>query len=162
MPPKKPNFTAFYSEFKDKIYTYLLYRVGFNQALAEDLTSEVFIKAFKNFSSFDSDKSFQPWIFTIARNHLINHYRADKQIIPLADVEQTLSVKSKDVGRVLEAEQVIKIINTMEEGDKELLIMRYVDELNNKEMAAVLNKEEGAIRTQLSRSLAKLRALLIN
>lgn len=160
MSKNNQSFISYYNQFKDKIFNYLFYRTGFDRELAEDLTSEVFIKAFKNFDSFDRDKHFQSWIFTITKNHLINHYKADKRIVPIEDVEQTLSIPPEDIGRVLEVKNIISIIETMDDSDRGPLLMRYVSDLTNQEIAQVLDKDEGAVRTQVSRSLVKLRILL--
>ncbi|MFZ2310146.1 MAG: RNA polymerase sigma factor [Patescibacteria group bacterium] len=160
MSKNNQSFISYYNQFKDKIFNYLFYRTGFDRELAEDLTSEVFIKAFKSFNSFDKDKQFQSWIFTITKNHLINHYKADKKNIPIEDVEQTLSILPEDIGQALEIKSIIGIIEKMDSSDKEPLLMRYVSDLTNQEIAQILDKDEGAIRTQISRSLAKLRTLL--
>jgi len=160
MSANSRDFILYYKQFRDKIYNYFLYRTGFNRDLAEDLTSEVFIKALKNFDSFDESKKFQSWIFTIAHNHLVNHYKASKSVVSLEAVEQTLSMPADDHSQVLEVENIIKVIATMAESDREPLLMRYVDGLSNQEIADLLAKDEGAVRTQLSRSLAKLREKL--
>lgn len=160
MSKNNPSFISYYNQFKDKIFNYLFYRTGFDRELAEDLTSEVFIKAFKSFDSFDKDKQFQSWIFTITKNHLINYYKADKKTVPIEDVEQTLSIPPEDVGQLLEINNIISVIEKMDESDKEPLLLRYVSDLTNQEIAQALNKDEGAIRTQISRSLAKLRTFL--
>jgi RNA polymerase sigma-70 factor (ECF subfamily) len=162
MPKNSQNFIGHYNQFKDKIYNYILYRTGFDRDLAEDLTSEVFIKAFKSFESFDKELNFQAWIFTIARNHLINHYRASKKTVPLEDMENVLQTKSDELGQKLEVERILDIINRMDDSDKDPLLLRYSDGLSNTEIASVLEKDEGAVRTQISRSLVKLRKILNN
>ncbi|TAL19526.1 sigma-70 family RNA polymerase sigma factor, partial [Patescibacteria group bacterium] len=73
MNPEK--FRKFYETHFNKIYRFVLFRVG-NRELAEDLVSEIFVKALKAFPSYDESRSRSSWIFTIARNHLINHYRS--------------------------------------------------------------------------------------
>ena len=83
MVSRQKKFKHYYCQYKDKIFTYFYYRVNFNQALAEDLTSDVFIKALKAFKRFEADKSFQAWIYAIARNHLINHYRVATREVQL-------------------------------------------------------------------------------
>jgi RNA polymerase sigma-70 factor (ECF subfamily) len=160
MPKNSQSFVGHYNQFKDKIYNYLLYRTGFDKDLAEDLTSEIFIKAFKNFESFDEEQHFQAWIFTIARNHLINHYRASKKTVPLEEVENILRTKPNELGQKMEVERIIKIINEMDDNDREHLLLRYSDDLSNNEIANLLEKDEGAVRTQISRSLVKLRGIL--
>src|SRR6056297_1297796 len=72
------HFLGFYKQYSNKIYNYFFYRVNFNDEVAEDLTSEVFLKAYKHFDSFDQSQSFQAWIFSIAHNHLANYYRDSK------------------------------------------------------------------------------------
>ncbi len=162
MKQNKDHFLPYYNQFKDKIYNYFLYRVGFDSLLAEDLTSEVFIKALKNFKDFDKNKKFQSWIYMIAHNHLINHYKTAKQLIPLDIMEEFLQYNDNSAAEKYDLEQTLKIINLMEEGDREILRLKLVDELSNSEIADLLIKEEGAVRTQISRSLNKLREKLNN
>lgn len=160
MAKKRESFISYYNQFKDKIYAYFLYRVGFDIKLAEDLTSEAFLKAFKKFEDFDLDKPFQPWIFAISHNHLVNHYKASKREVPLDEIEGLAKSAGVKYEEKFELERVMKIINQMEESDKEVLLLRYVQGLDNSEIAEVLEKEEGAVRTQISRSLFKLRQII--
>lgn len=151
------QFIRYYNKFKDKIFVYFLYRTGFNRAVAEDLTSEVFLKAFKNFDTFDQTRSFQAWIYAIAHNHLVNYYRTAQR--ESSALEETYAIPS-DAHKIeleYELEAIMKVIQTMEPSDQEVLLLRFVDGLSNAEIATLLNKEEGAIRTKISRSLAKLR-----
>jgi len=159
---KNKDFFIHYNQFKDKIYNYFLYRIGFDKVLAEDLTSEVFVKAYKNFDTFDQNRKFQSWIFAIAHNHLVNYYgQSAKVTISLEIVEDyLLEEESHEVEIKYEAEQVLRVIDSMNENDKEVLRLKFVEELNNQEIAEVIGKDEGAIRTQISRSLKRLRQLL--
>lgn len=160
MGKNEESFLSYYNQFKDKIYNYFLYRVGFDKSLAEDLSSEVFIKAFKSFESFDKSKKFQSWIYVIAHNHLVNHYKISNRIVPF-DAAENLLPSQENGGEIrYEVARVLKIISLMEETDREILRLRFVDDLNNQEIAEVLDKEEGSVRTQLSRSLSKLRKIL--
>lgn len=156
------NFLAYYNQFNNKIYSYFYYRVNFNKKLAEDLTSEVFLKAFKNFSDFDGNKSFQSWIYAISRNHLINHYKQSKREAPFSEAENFLYYEDNSVVERYELEKVLAVINQMPETDKEILLLRYVQGLTNVEIADHLGMAEGAVRTQFSRSLEKLRKIIKN
>ena len=160
MGASEGNFIAYYQQYKDKIYVYFLYRLNFNREIAEDLTSEVFLKALKSFESFDENRSFQSWIYTIAHNHLVNYYRTANREVELT--ENTFSVEndSKRVELSYELDLILKEINNMDSSDKEVLLMRFVDQLSNSEIATLLDKEEGAVRTKISRSLEKLRRKL--
>lgn len=157
---KNKHFLRYYKEFKDKIFTYFLYRVNFNKDIAEDLTSEVFIKAFNSFNSFDKTRSFQAWIYTIARNHLINHYRTANREIDLIRAEKVSHEFREKLEAELELKEVLKKIERLAPYHRDVLLLRFVDGLDNKEIAIVLEKEEGAIRTQISRALAELRKIL--
>lgn len=160
MGASEGNFIAYYQQYKDKIYGYFLYRLNFNREIAEDLTSEVFLKALKSFESFDKDRSFQSWIYTIAHNHLVNYYRTANREVELTENTFSVANDSKRVELGYELDLILKEINNMDTSDKEVLLMRFVDQLSNSEIATLLDREEGAIRTKISRSLAKLRELL--
>ncbi len=160
MAKTKDGFTVYYNQFKHKIYNYFLYRIGFDQKAAEDLTSEAFLKALKSFADFDEERPFGPWIFAIAHNHLVNYYKIANRETTLTDKENFLPQTDDSASERLELERVIKLIQTMEAADREVLLLRFVDGLSNTEIAELLNKEEGAVRTQISRAMAKLRELL--
>jgi len=157
---EQKNFMAYYSQFKHKIYVYFLYRVSYNKAVAEDLCSEVFLKAMKHFDDFDQTKPFQAWIFKISHNHLVNYYKANKHDLALSEVEEFVGAIDGSAEERIELSRVMDIIEEMSETDKDILLMRYAQGMTNTEIAEALDKDEGAIRTQLSRSLAKLRAKL--
>lgn len=160
MDSKSDNFIGYYDQFKNKIFVYFLYRVNFNREVAEDLTSEVFLKALKSFADFDQSRSFQSWIYAIAHNHLVNYYRVANRETQLLEDQYLTKGDIDKVELEYELEAIMKIIKLMDSSDQEVLLMRFVDQLSNTEIAMLLDKDEGAIRTKISRSLAKLRELL--
>jgi RNA polymerase sigma-70 factor, ECF subfamily len=149
-----------YQTYKDKIYTYFLYRVNFNRDVAEDLTSEVFIKTFQCLESYDESRPFQSWIYAISRNHLINYYRSCKREVGLEGAANMAVEFEQQIKASMELENVIRIIYELDSYCREVLLLKYVDGLDNKEIAQVLDKDEGAVRTQISRSVAELRSKL--
>lgn len=155
------SFIGYYEQYKNKIFVYFLYRVNFNRAVAEDLTSEVFLKALKNFDTFDKNRSFQSWIYAIAHNHLVNHYRVANRETELLENQFVTQHELDQIDQKQELERVLRAIKKMVDSDREILLLRFVDELSNSEIATLLEKDEGAIRTKMSRSLAKLRAMLV-
>lgn len=160
MATKENDFLGYYNKHKDKIYNYFWYRVGFNRALAEDLTSEVFLKAYKNFDSFDPARPFQAWIYAVAKNHLLNYYRLANRETELFLADSLAKNQLLEIDRRLELERIFNLINSMADYYKEVLFLRFADGLDNKEIAEALGKEEGAIRTQISRALEELRSKL--
>ncbi len=151
------EFIKFYNQYKDKIYNYFFYRVNFNVCLSEDLTSEVFLKAFDKFDTFDRKQSFQAWIYRISKNHLINYYRIAGRETDLEKVKNTQVDFVASIENSLEIERIINKIKKLDRSCRDVLLMRFVDQLSNKEIAEVLEKEEGTVRTQISRALKVLR-----
>jgi RNA polymerase sigma-70 factor, ECF subfamily len=153
-------FLNHYNQYKDKIFTFFLYRVNFNRAIAEDLTSEAFIKALENFARFDDDRSFQAWIYTIAGNHLKNYYRTCNREVDLEYAKNKTREFHNSLNASLELETVMEKISLLETYHKDVLLLRFVDGLSNTEIADVLGKDEGAVRAQMSRALGVLREKL--
>lgn len=160
MAEPKNSFLGYYEQYKNKIFVYFFYRVNFNRAIAEDLTSEVFLKALDSFENFDQERSFQSWIFAIAHNHLVNYYRVSHRETELLENQFVSTVELDRIDSNQEVERIFAAINKMSDSDKEVLLLRFVDQLSNSEIATLLEKDEGAIRTKMSRSLAKLRDIL--
>lgn len=157
---KEKLFISNYHQYKDKIYTYFLYRVNFNQALAEDLTSEVFLKAYKNWENFDCERSFQSWIYAISHNHLLNYYRTVGRELSLEETGDIAADCKNKLEASIELEKILAEIYKMDNYCREVLLLRFVDGLENKEIAKLLEKDEGAVRTQISRALSELRTKL--
>jgi RNA polymerase sigma-70 factor (ECF subfamily) len=161
MDKKNRSFLVYYDKYKAKIFNYCWYRINFDREIAEDLTSEIFIKAFSNFDSFDQEASFQAWIYAIAHNHLVNHYRKGGREVSLDEVlEFSIDNTATKVHASLEVEKILSAIAQMDAYSRNVLLMKYVDGLDSKEIAQVLGKNDGAVRTQLSRSLAILKEKL--
>ncbi len=154
---KEKLFISNYNQYKNKIYTYFLYRVNFNEALAEDLTSEAFLKAYKSWESFDCERSFQSWIYAISHNHLLNHYRTVGREVSTEETNDIATEFKNNLEASIELERIITEIYKMDNYCREVLLLRFVDGLENKEIADLLAKDESAVRTQMSRALASLR-----
>lgn len=158
-PDARKMFIKYYEEFVDSLFTFFYYRIGRNRMLAEDLTAETFMKALEHFSSFDTSRSFKSWIFTIARRHLIDHYRAHRPTTSIDDAEPIPSPSFlKELSIKMDTERVLEKLDTLPVDDRELIIMRYVTGLEPQEMADILGKTPGSVRVALHRALQSLRA----
>src|SRR3989344_2331792 len=82
-------FGELYELCFDKIYRFVYFRVG-HKEIAEDLTEEVFIKAFENLHTLNQSSSFEAWLYQIARNKVIDYYRSKQMLTNLDDVEHSL------------------------------------------------------------------------
>lgn len=159
------QFRDYYGKYVKKIYSYLYFRTGRNQDLAEDLTSEVFLKALENFSSFDpTNASFGAWVYAIARNHLIDHYRVSRTSVPLDDISETHAAPQGDLGAQLDNKAhlrvVITAINKLPPNYRDILTLKYLNGFNNTELEQVLGKSQTNIRVLVHRSLAALKDTL--
>ncbi|MFC1647571.1 RNA polymerase sigma factor [Patescibacteria group bacterium] len=160
-------FIEFYEKYKNKLFSYLMYRLNFNRELSEDLLMDVVLKGYEKFGSYNQKKgSFKNWIFAIAHNHLLNHWR-DQNMQKTVDIEavqlnEKFAVEersSEKANKEIERECIQKVFELMNDKNSELLTLKYINDFNNKEIAKILKKREGAVRTGLSRAVKEFEEL---
>jgi RNA polymerase sigma-70 factor, ECF subfamily len=154
--------TELYNHFFEKIYRFIFYRVG-HKEVAEDLTEEVFIKVFRGIKNLQETQAFEAWLYQIARNQVIDYYRSKKAVIPIEEVENTLEYETNivDVVHLQSQQQVfIKLLKELTGEQQAVMRMKFLEDLDNDEIAAVLNKTEGAIRVIQHRAITKLKDLI--
>lgn len=159
----KADFRRFYETHLPKIYRFVFFRVGGNRAQAEDLTSEIFIKALEHFDSYDERRSKSSWIFTIARNHLANYYRSAGREVTDEDFD-SLPVAADDLEERFAAGEeeamLLRGIGKLRPKEAELVRMKYLNELSYEEMAGVLGRDKGALKVATFRAMEQLRQVM--
>jgi len=153
------SYTEYYNTYKHKIFSYFFYNVSQDRTLAEDLTSDAFLKAFEKFETYDDTYEFSTWIFTIARNTLYDYYRSQKIDIPLEDDEemtlQEFIKYEQDFDRAIDTgiaiEQVYSAMKHIPENQREVILMKYLEDFSTKEISSMIGKTEASIRKNLSR-----------
>lgn len=154
-------FTQYYEQYFEPVYRYVLFRSGKHKEVAFDLTSELFLKALEKFDTFDQTKAdFKTWIYSIARNHLIDHYRARKEFVDIDDVEHLLVSPEKLADQLSISYDTATILYALEKlppSQQELIQLKFLAEMSNQELAEVLNKTEGNIRVMLHRAVTLLK-----
>ena len=156
------RFQSFYSDYQDKVMSFMMYRIN-NRALAEDLTSDTFIKAYEKFDSYDDQYAFSTWIYAIARNTLIDFVRKNKEYVGIEEYEEQEDeqfgeeVSNNNLDTELNMERVKEMIHKLPDLQRESILMKYLEELNTKEIAAELGESEANIRQALSRGLKKIK-----
>jgi RNA polymerase sigma-70 factor (ECF subfamily) len=154
-----------YEAHGSAVYNYFRFHVP-SADLAEDLTAETFLKVVRSSDRFDRERaSPRTWILTVARNVLVDHQRRAKlrHYIPLAGYRDLVCEAPSPEERLLREEEVGRLlaaIQTLSDGDRELVGLRYGSELEIAEIAAVLGIREGSARTRLWRALSRLRQAL--
>ena len=156
------SFSVLYDYYVDKIFRFIYFKVPGDHA--EDLTEDVFVKVMEKKHSFDPLKSsFSTWIYTIARNTVIDFFRTNKQTNELSEyVEDTNPNVKPDVlaSKKIETQNLRKALKTLPKDKQDLVILRFIDELSYQEMSQILGKSEGSIRITMMRALRDLRTVL--
>ena len=153
------RFRQFYEANFARIYRYVAVRVG-KREIAEDLVSEIFLKALKAFESYDESRSRSSWIFTIARNHLANYYRSAGRIVADEEIE-SMPIAGPDfqkkVERFDEVSKLMKVLSEMPLEKQSLIRMKYLEELSYDEMAERLRRDKNALKVATFRAMKELR-----
>ena len=152
------SFVFLYDRYVEKIYKFLYFRT-FNQHLAEDITSQTFLKCMNKISTFNETKgTFQAWLYQIARNLLIDEYRKQK---PTENIDAHYNIASNinlenETDQTLNNEALRKLLMTLPSEAQELVSMRLWDELPYAEIASITGKTEGSLKMQFSRIVNQL------
>ncbi len=156
-------FAEIYDLHSDQVYRYVLYRLR-EPADAEDVTSEVFTRAFANIHRYTwQGKSFLAWLYTIARNAITDRRRRDR---PMVDIEQAWSLAAGGPtahDHAVHGESLVALkdaITKLTDEQQAVLSLRFVEYLSSAQAARRLGKNEGAIRALQFRAVARLRKML--
>ena len=156
-------FGEIYDMHVDSVYRYLLYRVR-EPSDAEDLTSEVFTRAFANIHRYKwQGKSFLAWLYTIARNAVTDRRRRDRPTVELDNAYGLASEGPTAHDLAVRGENVEALrgaVKHLTGEQQEVLTLRFVENLSSREVANILGKNEGAIRALQFRALGRLRKIL--
>ena len=155
-------FGKLYEKYVGKIYNYLYYKTS-SQNQAEDLTSKVFLKALNHIEDYeDRGHPLSAWLYRIAHNLVVNWYR-DKDKIEKSSLENEYPVPATH-DRVEEQLQVseskkdlLDIVRELPEDRQQVLILKFVEGLTNREIGEIMGRTEGAIKALYHRTLVSLR-----
>ena len=149
---KSPDvFASLYHKYFMQVRMFFLHRVR-NEALAEDLSQEVFARAFKSLKEYrPSNASYLTYLLRIAHNLLVSHYRKGNHIVQFMN-------RSVDLREELERHDAMsRALNLISRTDRQIILMKYQEGLRIKEIAKRLGSTENAIKLKLSRARKKLR-----
>jgi RNA polymerase sigma-70 factor (ECF subfamily) len=158
----KPSFGPLYDHFVDRIYRYVYFKVHKDEV--EDLTEIIFVKVWENIQRYTPGKTlFSSWIFRIAHNVVVDHYRTRRTVSELVDEyrdehrqHQPLHVTE----RKLNAELLRGALADLKDEYQQVLILRFMNHCTNAEMAEILGKSEVGLRVLQHRALKALRKVL--
>ena len=159
------KFSEIYEIYFEKMYKFFYFRLR-DQGEAEDMTSEVFEKAFKKLNTFeDKGLPFGAWIFRIARNSLIDHLRKHEkarvesldEVLPAEEPGKDFDLCSID--RKILKEKVWEVVQKLPEKQQEIWSLKLTG-MSHKEIAKAIGTTENNVNVIMHRSLSKLKKLL--
>ena len=160
-------FGEVYTIYLDRIYRYVFYQVKDKMA-AEDITEEIFMKAWRAIGSYKGKgRSFSTWLYRIAHNHVVDHFRSER---PCISLDREISDDVEILGNIADCEQeavrhlteqeVLDLISHLPPQQKQLIILKFIEGLDNREIEQITGKSQGAMRVMQMRTLATLRQKL--
>ncbi|MCC6643597.1 sigma-70 family RNA polymerase sigma factor [Candidatus Peregrinibacteria bacterium] len=156
-------FAKLYEYFVDKVYKYIYFKSSQEEAM--DLTETVFLKVWENLKNYKpkTGSSFGSWVFRIAHNLLVDHYRLRKETSELKEIHAD---QRDEASPVFLAEQSLarrglhQAMSKLKEIYREVLTLSYLNGLTNAEVAEIMKKSEGGLRVLKFRALQELKKIL--
>ena len=152
-------FDKLYERYFERIYRFVYYKTMHKQ-IAQDITSETFIKALDNIKSFRKKKgSFMAWIYSIARNNVINYYRKSSRALLVNDfwdlkIDQSLEFEQENTELLKKIKKQLFKLDSLQ---REIIILRVWQQLSYKEISAIVNKSEENCRVIFCRGIKNIR-----
>lgn len=153
------DWEAAYREYLPRVYNFFRYRVG-DASLSEDLTADVFEKAWRGRARFRRDLgAFSTWLFTIARNAATDYFRRNGRDVPLEavrELQDSISLE-ETTQRNDDFAKLNTLLSQLPERECELIALKYGAALTNREIAQLTRLSESNVGTVLHRTVEKLR-----
>ncbi len=162
----KEAFGTLYNHYKDPIFSFVVSKVE-SEETAEDITSTVFQKAFEAIESFKwQGISFSSWLYKIARNTVIDHYRSKNKERGKKSLEDLdiISDKNTPEEEFIETDfeqQIKSILETLDQKERGIIYMKFFEGYTNKTIAKLTGLSETNVGTIIYRTLIKLRGKIL-
>ena len=150
------------NENYEGVYRFFYYRTQTKED-AEDLTHEVFIRMVRSIGT--QTGVFSAWLFRIARNLLVDHYRKEGKntVIALEEIDKALpALRTKDAQAPLKAEEIRSTLSVLTDEQREVIVRKFFEGYTNQEIAEDLGKTAGAVKLLQFRALGALRQVFQN
>ncbi|MCA1564779.1 MAG: sigma-70 family RNA polymerase sigma factor [Acidobacteria bacterium] len=151
-------FRLLFETHKDKVYSIALYFFGGDDALASDITQQVFLKLFTRIGQFRHQSEFTTWLYRLTTNTCIDEQRRRRRFSPFADtpaeparLHATLPAAEARFMRLEIADSVREAIASLKPKLRIAILLKYFEELSYEEIAVVLNCSKGTVASRLSR-----------
>ena len=158
----KISFEEAYNDNFSYVYNFL-YAHAMHKEITEDLTSQTFLKAFEHFDSYDPERSsIRTWLCRIARNLMIDYFRANpaKRQVALEDAEELIHVDDYQVLKDPANREVYRLLSLLDPDERELISMRYFMDMSVSDIADTLGITLNAASKRIRRILSKCNDLI--
>ena len=158
-------FGELVEQYRDNVYR-LAYRMCGNAYDADEAAQEAFVAAWRALPNFRGDAKFSTWLYRLTTNAAIDVMRREKRHQTVGDGEMMELADDADspqetVERTEQQEAVQKALSTLSEEYREVLLLRYMEELDYAEIAEVLQLPSGTVKSRINRAKAALKAALL-
>ncbi|GAB3455125.1 sigma-70 family RNA polymerase sigma factor [Actinophytocola sediminis] len=161
----KSAFAALYDKYVDVVFRYVLFRVG-DRELAEDVTSETFLRALRRISSISyQGRDVGAWFVTIARNLVLDHVKSSRFRLEVATAEVDDSQRveigpEQQVLSTLTRAALLECVSKLGDDQRECIVLRFLQGLSVAETAQIMARNEGAVKALQHRAVRRLGQLL--
>lgn len=156
------NFAEVYQQHRTQIYRYTLARIG-HEDDAQDITAQIFLKAYRNLNSFRQDVPIIAWLMGIARHQIADYFRGQREHVSLSelpDIPSPNKSPEESIERKHQMMRVAQALNALSEDRREALAMRLFAGLKNQEIADLMGKSPDAVAMLVYRGTQDLKSRL--
>jgi RNA polymerase sigma-70 factor, ECF subfamily len=163
-------FASLYDRYVERVYRFVLYRVSGDAALAEDITSEVFLRALRKIKTFTwQGRDVGAWFLTIGRNLVLDHFKSGRFRLEMVGAEpavaggigdEVVDAEDEALARISHGE-LYKALQRLGSEQQEVIYWRFLQSYSVAETAAAMAKSEGAIKALQYRAVKALYRLVV-
>jgi len=155
------NFLYLIKRYENKLMRYIIRISSFDEEKTRDVLQDIFIKVYQNLNNFDLDLKFSSWIYRIAHNQVISEYRKDlarPEYTPGEENEEMLlNIKSNldienDIDLDILRKNIFQVLSKLDLKYREVLILKFLEEKDYKEISDILKKPMGTVGTLINRA----------
>ena len=156
------QFLSAYDAYNDAIFRFCLLKVS-SREIAQDITQEVFMRYWQNLRKGEDFKNERAYLYTVARNLVIDWYRKKKESSLDAIMETGVDFRGDGPTSItdhVEAAEVLEVIQQLDETDREVLLLRYVEGFSPKDIAQQIGESANVVSVRIHRALGKVQDLM--
>lgn len=162
--PKEQDFITWYDTYNDAIFRHCYFRVNGDRERAKELVQDVFLKTWRYYQTHEIE-NVRAFLYRVATNLVIDEAKQRKYNASLETLRQEQGFEPKekkpiDFAKNWDIERILVLIEQLPSEYRDVIVMRYIDELNPKEIAEILEENANTVSVRINRAVAKVRELL--